>query len=197
MPDAVETSAPDAASPPPGARVRWGARFSPQVLVVVATLALASRPLMGAIVSGVFWWWGDTYEQVELVMDEAQANAGYPFIDGHLDGATEVTRISGMMVGDQIAPDGAPAEVFAPGKRVRIWRSPTAPDFGVEGTSVNEFAVAARPTLPGLGTFLDYVAMTLLTLGAGFWAAMWVGQRWARRWGQIEIRGNGRRTFSD
>jgi hypothetical protein len=74
---------------------------------------------------------------------------------------------------------------------VWLWRSPTAPDFGVNGESVNEFAVAARPKLPGLGTFLDYVAMTLVTLAGGFWATAWVGNRWARRWGQIQIRGRG------
>ena len=30
-----------------------GARFSPQVIVLVATLAFASRPLKGAIIAGV------------------------------------------------------------------------------------------------------------------------------------------------
>ncbi len=156
------------------------ARFSPQVLVLVATLAFASRPLKGAIIAGVFWWWGDTYQQVEFVMDEAQINEGYPFIDGHLDGSTEVTRITGMMVGEQVAPDGAPDEVFAPGRRVTIWRSPTAPDFGVEGASVNELAVASRPELPGLGAFLGYVLATLVMLWAGFLATAWAGRRWAR-----------------
>ena len=102
------TGAPAPPSSASSGGVRWGARFSPQVLVFVATLAFASRPLKGAIIAGVFWWWGDTYQQVEFVMDEAQVNDGYPFIDGHLDGSTEVTRIAGMMVGDQIAPDGAP-----------------------------------------------------------------------------------------
>jgi hypothetical protein len=192
MSDNPEADAP-AAPPASTEGVRWGARLSPQVLVLVATLAFASRPLKGAIITGVFWWWGDTYQQVELVMDDAQVNDGYPFIDGHLDGSTEVTRITGMMVGEAIAPDGAPAEVFAPGKRLRIWRSPAAPDFGVEGASVNELAVAARPELPGLGSFLSYVAATIVMLWAGLWATAWTGRRWARRWGQIEIRGNPRR----
>jgi len=53
MDDDTETGALDGASPSPGERVRWGARFSPQVLVFVATVALASRPLMDAITSGV------------------------------------------------------------------------------------------------------------------------------------------------
>jgi hypothetical protein len=185
-------SKPEPALPEPAPGVRWGARFSPQVLVLVATLAVASRPLKGAIITGVFWWWGDTYQQVEFVMDDAQINDGAPFIDGHVDGTTDVTRITGMMAGDAVAPDGAPGEVFAPGRRVRIWQSPTAPDFGVEGASVNEFSVAARTELPGLGAFLDYVAATVVTLSAGFWATGWAGRRWARRWGQIDIRGNGR-----
>lgn len=183
---------PEPAEPGTAPVIRWGARFSPQVLVLVATLAVASRPLKGAIITGVFWWWGDTYQQVEFVMDEAQVNDGAPFIDGHVEGSTDVTRITGMMVGDAVAPDGAPGEVFAPGRRVRIWQSPAAPDFGVEGASVNEFSVAARPELPGLGAFLGYVAATVVMLSAGFWATAWAGQRWARRWGQIDIRGTTR-----
>lgn len=173
-------------APEPAPAGRWGARFSPQVLVFVATLAFASRPLKGAIIAGVFWWWGDTYQQVEFVMDDAQVNDGAPFIDGHLDGATDVTRITGMMVGEAIAPDGAPGEVFAPGRRIRIWQSPTAPDFGVEGASVNELSVAARPELPGLGTLLAYLAATFIFLRAGFWTTAWVAERWARQWGEID-----------
>lgn len=183
------SGAPEVAPPAPG--IRWGSRFSPQVLVLVATLAVASRPLKGAIIHGVFWWWGDTYQQVEFVMDEAQVNDGAPFIDGRVEGSTDVTRITGMMVGDAIAPDGAPAEVFAPGRRVRIWQSPEAPDFGVEGASVNDFSVAARPELPGLGAFLGYAAATVVTLAAGLWATAWSG-RWARRGGEIVIRGTQR-----
>jgi len=172
---------PDAPAPPSTVRVRSGARFSPQVLVFVATLAFASRPLKGAIIAGVFWWWGDTYQQVEFVMDDAQVNDGAPFIDGHLDGSTDVVRITGMMVGDAIAPDGAPEEVFAPGRRIRIWRSPTAPDFGVEGASVNELSVAARPELPGLATFVFYVLATVVFLKAGFWATAYTAARWSHR----------------
>ena len=57
---------------------------------------------------------------------------------------------------------------------------------------MNEFAVAARPLLPGLGTFVSYVAATVVMLWAGLWATAWAGQRWVRRGVQIEIRGNGR-----
>lgn len=187
VPPAAPSTAPDSSSS--SASPRAGARFSPQVLVFVATLAIASRPLKGAIIAGVFWWWGDTYQQVEFVMEEAQVNEGYPFIDGRVADVADVTRITGMMVGEAVAPDGAPGEVFAPGKRLLIWRSPTAPNFGVEGASVNELAVAARPTLPGLGTFLDYVAMTVGVLAGGLWATAWTGRRWARSWPALPLRG--------
>ena len=113
-------------------------------------------------------------------------NGGYPYIDGRGEGVEDVTRITGMMVGDAIAPDGAPEEVFAAGKRIRIWRSPTAPDFGVEGASVNELSVAARPELPGLPTFLAYLAATYIFLRAGFWATAWAAGHWARQWGEID-----------
>jgi len=183
---------PDAPAPPSTARIRSGARFSPQVIVLVATLAFASRPLKGAIIAGVFWWWGDTYQQVEFVMDDAQVNDGYPFIDGHLEGSTDVIRVTGMMMGGEIAPEGSPQDVFAPGKRITIWRSPSAPDVGVEWTPVNDVPVTARAVLPGLGTFLGYVGATVGMLWAGLWATAWAGRRWDRRGGQIEIRGNGR-----
>jgi hypothetical protein len=177
----------DTESPQQAPSARFGARFSPQVLVFVFTLAVASRPLKGAIITGVHWWWGPTYQQVELVMDEAQPNEGYPYIDGHLDGSTEVIRIVGVMQGQVIAPRAAPAELFAPGKRITIWRSAEAPNFTVEGEEVNNYPVANRPVLPGLWSFLNYVAMALLTLLVGFAAMVWVGNRWARRYGTLPI----------
>jgi hypothetical protein len=175
-------------------RVRWGVRFSPHVLPLLATVALAWIPFSSAIVSGVFWWWGPTYRQVAFVMEEAQTNAGYPYIDGRVDGDTEVTRITGMMVGDQIAPDGAPAEIFAPGRRILIWQSRSAPDFGVEGRSINDLSVAALPELPGLGSLLDALAMTALIVVSGLGVTVWVFKRFARKWGELDIRGSGRST---
>ncbi len=175
-------------------RLRWGVRFSPHVVPFLATIGLAWIPFTSAIVSGVFWWWGPTYKQVAFVMEEAHANDGSPYIDGHVEGDPEVTRVSGMMVGDQIAPEDSPTETFAPGRRILIWQSRSAPDFGVEGRSINDFSVAARPTLPGLGSLLDALAMTALVVGAGLWATVWVYHRFSRRWGQLDIRGTGRST---
>jgi hypothetical protein len=177
----------DTESSPQAPSARFGLRFNPQVLVLVFTLAVASRPLKGAIVSGVHWWWGDTYQQVELVMDEAQPNDGYPYIDGHLDGSIEVIRIVGVMQGDAIAPRAAPADAFAPGRRIVIWRSLEAPNFTVEGEEVNNYPVANRPVLPGLWSVLKYVAMAIVVLVAGFVAMVWVGNRWARKYGTLPI----------
>lgn len=172
-------------------RLRWGLRFSPHVIPFLATIGLAWIPFQSAITSGVFWWYGPTYRNVEFVMDEAHANEGSPYIDGHVDGDAEVIRVSGMMVGDQIAPEGAPGETFAPGRRIRLWKSPSAPDFGVEGRSINDLSVAALPKLPGLGAFLDALAKTALVWVAGLWATMWTYKRFSRHYGELRIRGSG------
>ena len=120
-------------------------------------------------------------------MDEAQPNEGYPYIDGHLDGSDEVIRIVGVMHDNVIAPRATPAEAFAPGKRITIWRSTEAPNFTVEGEEVNNYPVANRPVLPGLWSFLGDLAMVLVTLLAGFAAMVWVAKRWARRYGTLPI----------
>lgn len=170
---------------------RWGLRFSPHVIPFLATIGLMWIPLQWAIISGVFWWYGPTYQNVEFVMDEAQVNDGYPYIDGHVEGETEVTRVSGMMVGDQIAPYGAPAETFSAGRRIRLWQSKSAPDFSVEGRSVNELSVAGLPRLPRLGSFLGYLVQMALLARFGLWATVWTYKRFSRNDGDLQIRGSG------
>ncbi len=173
-------------------RARWGLRFSPHVIPFLATIGLAWIPFQSAIVSGVFWWYGPTYRNVEFVMDEAQVNDGYPYIDGHVGDDPEVIRVSGMMVGDLVAPKGSPAETFAPGRVIRLWTSKSAPDFGVEDASVNDVPVAMRPTLPGLGAFLDALAKTAVVWVVGLWATVWTYKRFSRNYGDLQIRGTGR-----
>jgi hypothetical protein len=102
-----------------------------------------------------------------------------------------VIRVSGMMVGDQIAPEGAPGETFTPGRRIRLWTSPSAPDFGVEGRSINDLSVAALPKLPGLGAFLDALAKTAVVWVVGLWATAWTYTRFSRNYGDLQIRGAG------
>ena len=179
------TSAPD---PHIGPRWAFGARFSPHVLVLLATVYVTWGPASRALVTGVFWWWADSYRQVELVMEDAQPNAGSPYIDGRVEGLDGVVRLVGVMQDGVIAPRAAPFAVFAPGKRLPIWHSDLAPNFVVEGVEVNDVPVSSRPTLPSTLALLDQVAMALATLGAGLYATLWVGQRWARRWGTLPIR---------
>ena len=178
----------------PGASVRWGARFSPQVLVLIATLIAAVPAVKGAVISGVFWWWSASYRQVEYVMDEARPNDGAPYIAGHLAGATEQMNIRGQMHGATMAVKGAPHEVFAPGKRIPIWYSDRAPTIAIEGDDTNEVPVAAMPERPGLLTFLGYLAWLLATLIVGFGLTVWVANRWSRAYGNLPMRRfNGRR----
>ena len=113
------------------------------------TLLAAIPPLRGVIVSGVNVWWDKTYAKVDYVMDEARPNDGFPYIAGHLEGSTEQYNISGVMQGSTVAVKGAPAEAFAPGKRIQIWHSAEAPDFGVFGAEINGVPVASLPERPG------------------------------------------------
>src|SRR5512146_851638 len=99
MADAGKAREPKAAPVLPGMSLSWGARFSPQVLVVLLTFAAAVPPLKGAIVSGVHWWWDRTYAQVEYVMDEARTNDGSPYIAGHVAGSTEQRNLVGLLQG--------------------------------------------------------------------------------------------------
>ncbi|HUU33567.1 MAG TPA: hypothetical protein VMW48_05860 [Vicinamibacterales bacterium] len=102
------------------------------------------------------------------------------------DGQTTVSLARGRRdAGDVIAPRTAPTEAFAPGKRITIWHSADAPNFMVHGTELNDYPVVSRPVLPGLWSFLDYVAMTALTLLAGAGATVWVAKRWARARGAL------------
>ena len=142
------TSAPD---PHIGPRWAFGARFSPHVLVLLATVYVTWGPASRALVTGVFWWWADSYRQVELVMEDAQPNAGSPYIDGRVEGLDGVVRLVGVMQDGVIAPRAAPFAVFAPGKRLPIWHSDLAPNFVVEGVEVNDVPVSSRPTVPRSG----------------------------------------------
>jgi hypothetical protein len=189
------TSVPDpkAAGESPGASFRWGARFSPQVLVLIATLIAAVPAAKGTVLSGIFWWWSTSYRQVEYVMDEARPNDGAPYIAGHLAGATEQMNIRGEMHGATMAVKGAPHETFAPGKRIPIWYSERAPLISFQGDDSNEVPVAAMPERPGLIAFLGYLVWLLATLIVGFGLAVWVANRWARTYGNLPMRRFNRR----
>jgi hypothetical protein len=169
-------------------RVRWGVRFSPHVLVLPLTLLLAIPAIRGTIVSFVYWWWDDTYAKVEYVMDEARPNDGYPYIAGHIEGSTEQRNLVGELRGTTIFVKGLPTEAFAPGKRLPIWHSDSAPNFLVFGEDVNDVPVAAVPDRPGLAWLLLHFAWLLGTLFVGLCAMVWVAKRWSGTRGDLPIR---------
>jgi len=190
MEDAGKERAPKSAPMLRGASVSWGARFSPQVIVAMLTLAAAVPPLKGAIVSGVHWWWDKSYAQVDYVMDEARPNNGSPYIAGHLEGSTEQRNLVGRMQGTTIVVDALPQEPFAPGRRIPIWHSDDAPNFIAFGDEVNDIPVAALPKRPGLMSFVGYSAWLVATLVVGFAATLLVAARWARKWGDLPMHRN-------
>jgi hypothetical protein len=173
---------------PGGVSVRWGARFSPQVIVAMLTLMAAVPPLKGAIISGVHWWWDKSYAQVDYVMDDARPNDGAPYIAGHLEGSTEQRNLVGLMQGTTIVVKALPQETFASGKRIPIWHSDDAPNFIAFGDEVNDIPVAALPKRPGLIAFLGYSAWLVATLVAGFFLTVIVAALWARKWGDLPMR---------
>ena len=179
----------------PGTRLRWGARFSPHVIVFLFTLLAAIPPLKGAIVSGVYWWWDKTYSKVEYVMDEARPNDGSPYIAGHLAGRTEQHNLLGLMQGTTMVVKAAPQEGFAPGKRIAIWHSPYAPNFVVCGDEVNDVPVAAITERPGLPTFLVYLVWLFATWIVGFGLMVWVANRWSGTYGNLAMRRRAGTTF--
>jgi len=169
----------------PAMRFSWSARFSPHVIVLLLTLLAAVPPLKGAIISGVNWWWGKTYTEVEYVMDEAQPNDGSPYIAGHITGSTDQRNLVGLMQGATMAVKAVPQEAFAPGKRIPIWHSADAPNFVVFGAEVNDVPVAAVPERPGLLSFLGHIAWLFATLVVGFGLMGWVASRWSRTYGNL------------
>ncbi|MEO8507449.1 MAG: hypothetical protein ABI593_07450 [Betaproteobacteria bacterium] len=185
-PDQAQDAKP--AASPPAMRFNWAVRVSPHILVLLLTLLAAILPLRGAIVSGVHWWWDHSYAKVDYVMDEAEPNAGYPYIAGHLAGDTEQYNLVGLMKDGRIVVMALPEEAFAPGKHIAIWHSPDAPNFVVFGDEVNDIPVASLPARPGLPMFLAYLAWLAATWVIGIGLMAWVAARWSRTYGNAQMR---------
>jgi hypothetical protein len=172
----------------PAMRMQWRLRFSPHVLVLLVTLWAAVPPLRGTIVSAVYWWWDESYAQVEFVMDEARPNDGAPYIAGHLARSGEPYHLLGEMKGETMVVRNLPHEPFAPGKRIAIWHSAGAPNFLAFGAEVNGVPVAGLPQRPGLPALLGYLAWLVATLAVGFKLTAWVFRRWSRSHGELALR---------
>jgi hypothetical protein len=163
------------------------------VLARFVALLAAIPPLRGTIVSGIYWWWRDTFRTVDFVMDEARPNDGVPYIAGHLDGSADQRNLPGLMRDSTIVVKSLPQEAFAPGKRLPIWHSPDAPNMIVFGEEVNDVPVAALPVRPGLLALAGYLFWLFATAVVGLGLMGWVGTRWTRTYGTLPMRRGTRR----
>ena len=147
-------------------------RFNPHVLVLLATVLALFYVAREAIPSFIFWRYGPTYRQVDFVMDRAQENDGWPIVRGPIEPGGEewVLELKKAAAGYVLAGD--PTVAFAPGRRVRVWWSDAAPVVGYgEGRSTKIMPVSTFPELPGLGRFLAWTALFVVTGLAGLWLA--------------------------
>ena len=162
----------------------YGIRISPQVIPFMLTVAAMFFAAQGAFVAFVHLWYGDSYRQVEFVMDEWRPNDGVPYVSGHVAGATEppAFHLPGTDVGGARVLKDAPAIAFEPGRVVRVWYSPDAPLTSYNGESANAVPVDALPERPGWGRLLSSIALTIAVGIAGGFATGWIARRFARQY---------------
>jgi hypothetical protein len=171
-------------APPPGrSSLSTRIRFSPQVLVFMATALLVFYPLREAVGAFIFWLHGASYRQVDFVVSEVVPNEGYPYARGLLEpGGTEwVMEVEETAAGPVVA--AAPEVSAAPGSRIRVWWSETAPVVGFgPGRSTKIAPVAARPRVPGFGSCALWALCSLAALWLGLQATFRVARRFSREW---------------
>ena len=105
-------------------------------------------------------------------MDRAQENDGWPIVRGPIEPGGEewVLELKKGASGYVLAGD--PTVAFAPGQRVSVWWSDAAPIVGYgEGRSTKIILVSMFPELPGLGRFLAWIGLFVVTGLAGPWLA--------------------------
>ncbi|MEO8485299.1 MAG: hypothetical protein ABI585_03080 [Betaproteobacteria bacterium] len=164
-----------------------GFRFSPHVLVFGLTFVAIFYAAQGAVLGFIHAWWGDSFQQVEFVMDEWRPNDGYPYIAGHITGWTQDSpfHVAGAVVGDKRVAQAVPSLAFEKGARLPVWWSNDAPFFSYNGELTNAIPVAAMPTRPGWGQFLLYGLLTLVVAVGGFIGTVWVAARFSRGGGTL------------
>ena len=160
-------------------QLRYRLRFNPQVLVLVAALALASPAIVGIVISGVHVFWSGSFRSVDYTMHEAHANGDAPYVTGTLQGTGETFPVAARRRGEAYLVGASGDESFAPGKVVKLWWSPTAPDIVIAGRRTNGIPVAAMPERPGPLTLGGYVVWVLVVGWAALRVAAW-SMRYAR-----------------
>jgi len=162
-----------------GMRFAARMRFNPQVLVLVVALLCAWPAIVGLVVSGIHVIWGGSYTQVAYRMDEARPNAGMPYITGTLSTTGGIHLVGARQVGERFLVGDRGDDEFAPGKTIRLWWSPSAPDIVIQGQRTNGVPVSALPERPGVLAFLGYVAWLVAVAVIAAIAVRWVMQRTA------------------
>lgn len=183
--------APPPSPPGPSAGAwRFGFRFSPQAIVIVATGAAMFYAAQGAVMGFVHAYWNESFRQVAFVMEDWHPNEGSPYVSGRLADAQEPSpfHLPGAEVGGRRVLEEAPSVAYEPGATVRVWYSSEAPTFAYNRQWTNAVPVAALPERPGWGRFAVHALMTLAIAIVGMRAAWWVFQRYAIRAGTLPVR---------
>lgn len=177
---------PDADRPSGGIRFAARMRFNPQLLVFVVTMMVALPAIVGLVVSGIHVIWGRSFRQVDYTMQRAEENGGTPYIGGALAGTNAEHLVSARLVAGAFLVGDRGDEAYAPGKTIKVWWSPDAPDLLISGLRTNGVPVAALPERPGIVALAGCLAWLVATFAIGARVARWVAQRTAR-WQDVTI----------
>jgi uncharacterized protein (TIGR02246 family) len=172
-------------------QVQTAFRFAPHVIVFPLVIVLALPVLRRALVSWNYWWYGPSYAQVTLVMDEFRPNSGSPYITGHFEGETEPRGLVGLERDGRQLVKAMPTLEFAPGAPVKVWYSPKAPNTVYFGEEANVVPVQVHPELPGGGAFAGWFFAELGVLYVAMWLTTWVYRRFYYESGTLPVRRSG------
>jgi hypothetical protein len=163
-----------------GARLAFGWRFNPQVLVFVIGLGFAWFPIVGLVETGIHLLWGSSFRQVDYTMLEARPNDGSPYITGTLTATGETFLIATRQTGDRFLVGLSGDDPFVPGKVVKLWWSPSSPDLLIEGRRTNGVPVSAMPERPGVLAFLGYALWLAAVVGVAARLFRWAWSKSSR-----------------
>ena len=144
------------------------------MLVVVIGLACAWFPLVGLVESGLHMLWGSTSGKWITRCWKPVRTTGRRTSQGRCIRPGETFLIATRQTGDQFLVGRSGDDTFAPGKVVKLWWSPSAPDLLIEGRRTNGIPVSSMPQRPGVLAFLSYAlwlaAVVVLAVLSFRWA---------------------------
>lgn len=170
-----------------GARFAFRWRFNPQVLIFVIALGCAWYPIVGLVETGIHLLWGPSFQQVDYTMLEARPNEGSPYITGTLHPTGEEFLIATRKIGDRFLVGRSGDDPFAPGKVVKLWWSPSAPDLLIEGRRTNGVPVSAMPERPGLLALLGYALWVAVVVVIAVRLFRWMLSKSSRGVAEVKV----------